>query len=361
MKRSIIIVAAGESSRFKQDKIFKEYLGNPLIRYTFLTAKKVCNDVVVVASESNVEQMRTLLGDDAKVVKGGITRTQSVRNGLDALDADAQTVAIHDGARPFVTPALFEKAFLHAEQYGSAIPVVPITDSLYDTAKTAPVPRETVSAAQTPQVFDCLRLKHAYDVAPSSFTDDGQIWLNAYGSLEFIEGETANKKITYQSDLPTYRVGTGFDAHRLGEGRKLILCGVPVPFDLGLIGHSDADAPLHAICDAILSAIGEKDIGNLFPDTDDKYLDADSGLLLSEVCLKAREKDFEIVNLSVVIMAQSPRLSPFIEKMRAKVADIVGCDVSQINVSATTTENLGITAQGKGIAAHAHVLLQKRF
>lgn len=360
MKRSVIIVAAGESSRFKQDKLFFDYLGKPLIRYTFDAAKNACDNVVIVANKSNADKMRQLSDGQATVVCGGATRSESVRKGLESLPVGTEIVAIHDGARPFATPDLFERAFLHAEKYGSAIPVTPVTDSLYDVGKSLPVPRENLSAAQTPQAFDLAKLKNAYDLATSPLTDDGQVWLNAYGSLHFIEGETGNKKVTYPSDLPTYRIGIGFDAHRLGENRKLILCGVPVPFNLGLIGHSDADVALHALIDAILSAIGEKDIGNLFPDTDDTYLGIDSGLLLDEVRKKARKNGYEVVNVSIVIMAQAPRLSPYIEKMRENVAERLDCAVSRVNVSATTTENLGITAEGLGMASQAQVLLIKR-
>lgn len=359
MKRSVIIVAAGESSRFKQDKLFFDYLDKPLIWHTFIAAKKACDNVVIVANKSNIGKMRQLFDGQATVVSGGATRSESVKKGLEALPVGTEIVAIHDGARPFATPDLFERAFLHAEKHGSAIPVTPVTDSLYDVEKLSPVPRENLSAAQTPQVFGLAKLKNAYDLATSPLTDDGQIWLAAYGSLDFIEGETGNKKVTYQSDLPTYRIGVGFDAHRLGGNRKLVLCGVPVPFEKGLIGHSDADVALHALIDAILSATGEKDIGNVFPDTDDRYLDIDSGLLLDQVWKKARKNGYEIVNASIVIMAQAPRLSPYIEKMREYVAQRLDSAVYRINVSATTTENLGITAEGMGIASQAQVLLIK--
>ncbi len=362
-KNWVIILSAGGGERFGKDKMLVKWQGKPLVCHSVATAKQVCQNVIVVASQSNAETLKQILDADVLLTIGGDTRSESVKNGLAKIPDDAQLVAIHDGARPFATVDLFKRAFELAQQKGSAVPTLPVTDTLYCHKTTeAPIPldRNTISKAQTPQVFDFKKLAEAYQ-NNSNKTDDGQVWLNAYGSLALMEGETTNIKVTYPCDLPytiRYKTGVGFDAHRLKEGRKLILCGVTIPFCKGLDGHSDADVAFHALCDAILSAIGERDIGNLFPDSDDKYFGIDSGILLDEVWQKATLKGFSLANASLVIMAQSPKLSPYVFEMRRNIARHLFADIRQINLSATTTENLGITAEGLGMACHANVLLQ---
>lgn len=362
-KNWVIILAAGEGSRFGKDKMLVNLHGKPLVCHSVATAKQVCPNVIVVASQSNAKILKQILDDDVLLTFGGSTRSESVKNGLAKIPDDAQLVAIHDGARPFATADLFKRVFKLAQKKGSAVPALPVTDTLYcSKTEKAPIPldRNTISKAQTPQAFDIKKLVDAYKNNPDK-TDDGQVWLNAYGSLDLTEGESTNIKITYPSDLPYaigYKTGVGFDAHRLKEGRKLILCGVTVPFGKGLDGHSDADVAFHALCDAILSAIGERDIGSLFPDSDDRYLGIDSGILLDEVWQKAVLKGFSLANASLTIMAQSPKLSPYILEMRRNTARHLFADINQVNISATTTENLGITAEGLGMACHANVLLQ---
>jgi len=356
----IVIVAGGSATRFGKDKLLTELSGKPLILHTVEKALKACKNVVLVASKDNLQELKELLGDTVIFTLGGETRTQSVKNGLERVPTTAKLVAIQDGARPFASCELYLKLFQSAKIHGNAIPIIKATDTTYDISAKKPtvIDRNNLASAQTPQVFDVNKLKKAYEKSPQE-TDDGQVWLKAYGELHFEEGERTNIKITYPQDLPKYRIGVGFDAHRLKEGRKLFLCGVNVPYELGLDGHSDADVALHALCDAILSAIGEKDIGNIFPDTDEKYRDADSSKLLEEVWNIATRKGYALENASITIMAQKPKLSPFVMQMRKRVAEILKGSIQQINVSATTTENLGVTAEGKGMACYANVLLKR--
>ena len=356
----IVIVAGGSSERFGKDKLTAEYLGIPLLCHTVKIATSVTPNVVVVARKDCLEQYRELLGDEVILTTGGQTRSQSVGNGLAILPPTTNLVAIQDGARPFVSRKLYQRLFDSAQIHGCAIPAIKATDTTYDLSAGTPraTDRSKLLCAQTPQVFDFKKLCQAYKNSPQE-TDDGQVWLKKYGYLHFEEGERNNIKVTYPQDLTEYKIGVGFDAHRLKEGRKLLLCGVEIPYSLGLEGHSDADVAFHALSDAILSAIGEKDIGNLFPDSDPKYLGVDSGKLLEEVWRRATEKGFCLQNASLTIMAQKPKLSPYIELMKRNVARILQATTLQVNVSATTTENLGITAEGKGMACHANVLLIK--
>ncbi len=359
-KNWVIVLAAGKGNRFGADKMFIDYLGAPLIRTTLSTVKQVCNNIILVVNEAKREKFISLFGDEVIYVNGGQTRTESVLNALNALPSCAQFVAIHDGARPFASANLFIKLFKEAEEKGNAIPIVPLSGTAYAiTDKIIPLCRSAITLVQTPQVFDVKKIKEAYDLHNKATTDDSQIYFNRFNSLNFVEGERNNQKITYQQDLTEYRTGIGFDAHRLGENRNLVLCGEKIPFALGLIGHSDADVPVHALIDALLSASGQKDIGSLFPDSDDNYKDISSLVLLKKTLELCQQLGFSVVNVSIAIMAQEPKLAPFIDKMRKNLCAVLKVPLSQINISATTTENLGITAKGEGIASQAVVLLKK--
>ncbi len=360
-KDYIIIVAAGGATRFGKDKLFADLNGRPLIFNTVKTAQSVCDNVILVTNADNRQKIRRLFGDTVIYADGGETRAQSVSNGLALLPDDARLVAIHDGARPYASPSLYKKTFEQAAKKGSAVPTVALTDTAYSVTdeNTVPLNRDECRLAQTPQVFDAKKLKAAYAASKIATTDDGQIWLSFYGSVNLTEGERGNVKITYPSDLKKQKTGVGFDVHRLTEGRKLTLCGVQVPFDKGLDGHSDADVGVHALIDAVLCATGMGDIGKLFPDTDDRYKDIDSCVLLKTVVELARQKGYSLVNAGIEIVAQSPKLSPFVAQMRKKISDVTGIHYDDVNVAATTTENLGVTAEGKGIAAFATVLVTK--
>ena len=325
-KNWIIIVSAGNATRFGKDKSLTMLYDKPLLCHTVQTAKQVTPNVIVVANQNNLENYKQLFGDQVILTTGGNTRTQSVKNGLKLLPSDAELVAIQDGARPFTTIDLYQRAFNQAKQSGSAIPTLPATDTVYQQNDDKPLPldRQKLALAQTPQVFDAKKLLVAYSQAQSqNETDDGRVWLNAYGKLSFIQGERTNRTITYIDDLPTQKVGVGFDAHQLVPSRPLMLCGVHVPYEMGLKGHSDADVALHALTDAILSAIGQKDIGQLFPDDDPQYKDIDSAILLTKAWNMAKEQGYALLNASLVIMAQKPKLAPYIEQMKNRLATLL--------------------------------------
>jgi 2-C-methyl-D-erythritol 4-phosphate cytidylyltransferase/2-C-methyl-D-erythritol 2,4-cyclodiphosphate synthase len=210
---------------------------------------------------------------------------------------------------------------------------------------------------QTPQGFDVALIREAYAAAEGEGflgTDDGGLAERAGHPVTIVEGSYRNIKITTQEDLPMEtRIGTGFDVHRLTEGRKLVLCGIEIPFEKGLLGHSDADVAVHALMDAMLGAAAMGDIGRHFPDTDDAYKGISSMILLQKVRELIEQEGFRLGNADITIMAQRPKLSPYIEKMRTNIAAVLGMDAGSINVKATTTEKLGFVGRQEGIAAEA--------
>lgn len=301
------------------------------------------------------------------VTDGGDTRTQSVRNGLAAI-GDCGIVAIHDGARPFVTDELIRATVRSAREKGSGIAAVPATDTVKevcgDTIERT-LPREKLWCMQTPQTFRYREICDAYARVPGDFTDDAEVYARAGYTPHIVRGDYANKKITTATDLwqcapAQTAIGTGFDVHPLVAGRPLILGGVTVPHEKGLYGHSDADVLTHAVMDALLSAAGLPDIGVLFPDTDSATLGISSLVLLQRVRKKIADGGYTVGNISAVVMAQKPKLMPHIPDMRRTLAQTLGIAVEQVNVSATTTERLGIVGEEKGIAASAVCLLQEK-
>ena len=350
--RSVIVLAGGTSSRFEGNKMLAEFAGRPLIAVT--VSKFVADEIILVAHPDNIETVRGLF-PELTTVPGGETRTLSVLNGLNAVSEKSNYVAIHDGARPFVSGTLIEAAFSEASKFDNAVPAIKMTDSAY--IGQAPLERGKIRVLQTPQVFDTKMIKEAYGKRDLSkaYGDDSEVFLECFGYLHFIEGEPSNRKITYASDLPDYRIGNGYDVHRLVEGRKLILGGVEIPHTKGLLGHSDADAVIHAITDSLLSAVGERDIGVQFPDTDAKYKNISSLKLLEQV--KKILKNAQIQNVSCVIIAQEPKLAAYIPQMCKKIAASLEIGAGQVSISATTTEKLGVIGAGEAIAAQAVSLI----
>lgn len=352
--RGAIIVAAGSASRFGKNKLAETIFDKSVVERSVDIFRNIADEIVVVGDWQI---------DGAKTVKGGSTRSQSVKAGLSALSEKCAVVAIHDGARPFVSKALAEKLFCEAEKFGSAIPRLPIYDTLYAQTKDGVenCNREDYFTVQTPQVFDYEKIKQAYEKTDIPHTDESSLFQKVFGSAHFVDGEFSNKKITVPSDLPFYKVGNGFDVHPFCKGDGVILGGVKIPFDKKLSGHSDADVLAHAICDAVLSASGNKDIGVQFPDTDDRFSGADSLKLLARCVELAEHNGFAVQNVSAVVICQQPKIAPHTEKMAEKLAAVLGVDKSCVNLSATTTEHLGALGNGDGIAAEAYALLVKAF
>ncbi|MEG2205284.1 MAG: 2-C-methyl-D-erythritol 2,4-cyclodiphosphate synthase [Oscillospiraceae bacterium] len=364
---SAIIVAAGSSSRMGFDKLSYKIDGKSVLCRSIAAfdAHAYVDDIIVVAGE-NICEVKAAIEHCAKpavAVQGGETRSKSVQNGVSC--ASGAFVAIHDAARPFVSQniisAAIEAAFLH----GAAAPAVPVKDTIKISNKDGMVKstpnRDELFAVQTPQVFSTSLYKKALSTLyTKDFTDDCLLFENAGYPVYLTKGEYQNYKITTKEDLRSeskMRIGHGYDVHRLVKNRKLILGGVDIPHTTGLLGHSDADVLAHAIMDALLGAAALGDIGKLFPDNDDAYKGANSLDLLKTVCERVRGEGLNIGNVDATVLCQAPKLRPYIDTMRQKLAAAMGCDISCVGVKATTEEHLGFTGEELGIAAHAVALL----
>lgn len=366
MKISAIIAAAGTGSRagFEKNKLFAEIDGAPVICRTvsaFLQCEEI-DEILLAASENDAAEMRALFVDDGRVriVLGGVTRSQSVYNALQACN-EPDYVLIHDGARPFVTRKLILDCIETARSHGSAVCAVKVTDTtvLCNGQKIVSIPdRDTVYALQTPQGFSYREILSAYRASGGeNFTDDSSVYGKYIAPPQIFPGDPHNKKLTFRDDfISPVRVGVGIDTHAFGKDLNyIVLGGVRVPSDSGLIAHSDGDVLLHAIMDALLSSAGLPDIGHYFPDTDPAFSGADSLLLLEKVRALIAEKKLIPRNVSAAIQAQKPRLARYIPAMRENIAAVLGVDVDRVGISAGTCEGLGYIGEGKGITVTAYV------
>lgn len=365
MSLAVVIPAAGEGKRtgLKENKMFFCLDGEPIIKKTvraFLNHPLV-DAVCVVCAEKDSERMQCILGTDVIYAVGGNTRGESVYAGLKKVE-DFDRVLIHDGARPFVSDGVISRTAENIAPGVCAVAGIKVTDTLKmlegDRIKTT-VDRNEFFRAQTPQGFMTKEIISLYESGKySDLTDDSQLFEKAGKQVKAVEGEEKNRKITTPEDVkgtPVFLTGIGYDVHRFSENRKLVLGGVEIPYEKGLLGHSDADVLLHAVCDAILGAAGEGDIGKHFPDTDERYRGIKSTVLLENVNGLIEEKGFRVVNVSAVIVAQKPKLLPYIAEMNENIARIL--KTNRVNVAATTTEKLGFEGREEGISATATVLL----
>jgi 2-C-methyl-D-erythritol 2,4-cyclodiphosphate synthase/2-C-methyl-D-erythritol 4-phosphate cytidylyltransferase len=321
------------------------------------------------------------LSRPVRLTRGGPRRQDTVLMGLEALAENPPAiVAIHDGARPLIDRATIESSIDLARRAGACVTAAPVTDTIKRADPNGLIQdtpdRRFLWSAQTPQTFQFPLLRECYQRAVREgweVTDDGSVVERCGHPVYINPGPPTNFKITTPQDLlhaealmaasgpgaePTWRVGTGYDVHRLVEGRRLILGGVHIPHEKGLQGHSDADVLLHAICDALLGAAAAGDIGKLFPDTDPTFKDADSGVLLKQVAEHVASMGCTVGNVDATIIAQRPKLAPYIGQMRENIAAVLGVDLGRVSVKATTTERLGFCGREEGIAAEAVVLLR---
>ncbi len=387
MSVAVIIPAAGFGTRMNVDQP-KQYLllaGLPvLVRAVrpFYEEPQV-SGIVVVAPAERLAETRALLAehglaaDQVVVVAGGKRRQDSVKAGLEALDERVEMVLVHDGARPLVSAELIRRCLQAAVSDGAAIAAVPVKDTLKrgdSRGKVeATVDRRFLWQAQTPQVVRRKLLERAYrENGDEETTDESSLLEKAGIPVTLVLGDEENLKITRPEDLvvaeklladrgePRIRIGHGYDAHRFADNRPLILGGVHIPHHQGLAGHSDADVLTHALCDAILGALGCGDIGRHFPDSDARYAGISSIILLERVMDLAAEQGFSVLNADITVVCQAPKLASFVPHMRAIVAAACRVDPARINLKATTTEGMGFTGRKEGIGCHAVVLLQQQ-
>lgn len=375
MKRWALIVAAGKGARagFDINKVYMP-LGDSTVLETCLRAfdeSKLFDGITVVISHEDEARFNAIYRPKSvkSIAYGGANRQESVYNGLKSVDADVDIISVHDAARPFVTREIIAATISGAENTGSGVISTPVTDTIKmlnsDGSVTTPE-RSALLAVQTPQTFDMQKLLAAHERARKEdfvATDDAALFERYYGTVNMVSapGAEHNQKLTYRSDFEMnnldIRIGHGYDAHRLTDGRRLILCGVDVPHGLGLDGHSDADVAVHALMDAMLGAAALGDIGRHFPDNDERYRGISSILLMKHVRSLLEENGYRVSNADVTIIAQKPKLAPYIAQMGENVANALEIDVRRVNIKATTTEKMGFEGACEGISSHAVVTI----
>ena len=373
MSIAALLMAAGHGARFgaPTPKQYLPLLGRPVIRHAaeaLLREGRVDRLLPVVAAGEEDRVAALLAGLPVlPPVAGGTTRAASVRAGLEALVAHTpDIVLVHDAARPVIPPGTIPALLAALDSAPGAIPAQPVSDTLKrgaDGRILETVPREGLFRAQTPQAFRFDALLTAHRAGDAGATDDAALLEAAGLPVALVPGAESNVKITWPEDLARVeahlaarmipRMGTGFDVHRLVEGRPLILCGVTVPHPLGLSGHSDADVGIHALCDAIYGALAEGDIGRWFPPSEAEWKDADSARFLRHAAGRIAARGGMLANVDVTLICERPKIAPHAEAMRARLAELLGVSVDAVSVKATTTERLGFPGRGEGIAAQA--------
>jgi 2-C-methyl-D-erythritol 4-phosphate cytidylyltransferase / 2-C-methyl-D-erythritol 2,4-cyclodiphosphate synthase len=417
MHVAAIVPAAGRGLRFgaSQPKQFLSIGGRTVLERSVgaLLAHPMISEVVIALPADLIDGLPPSLQNASKplcVVAGGSRRQDSVANAFRALAAGVEIVVVHDAARPFVSAPVIDRTIAAAADAGAAVAAVRARDTIkqarVDAAGRsasdhvtvgATLERQSIFLAQTPQAFRREVLREALAAAPGGMdaTDEAALVERTGGTVRLVEGEQVNIKITMPEDLPIaeaiartldgpvpsdgrhpadmrsasqadasprplFRVGTGYDLHRLVDGRPLVLGGVVIPFDRGLAGHSDADAISHAVADAMLGAVGADDIGHHFPDTDPRWRGASSIDLLVRVSSLVRGCGFVVGNVDVTVVAERPRLAPYIPSMREVLAGALGVSVDQVSIKGKTNEGVGALGEGRAIAVHAVALVVSR-
>ena len=373
-----VIVAAGKGLRAGQPlpKQFALWRGKPVLRHAAESLKAAGVDLLcVVIPDGAAAMVEAMLNglEPFVTVTGGDTRQESVRCGLEKLAEVApaiETVLIHDAARPDCPPEVIARLSAAVAPGTGAIPVLPVVDSMI-TAEAGlmagKVERESLRRVQTPQAFrlcDALAAHRSWRGAPSA-GDDAQVAIAAGMAVALVDGDARLEKLTFADDFVQeqammIRTGTGFDVHRLVPGEELWLCGLKIDHDKGLAGHSDADVALHAVVDAVLGAAGEGDIGQHFPPSDPQWRGAPSSRFVEHAVALAAAKGLAIGNVDLAIICEAPKIGPHRQAMREKLAQLLGVKPEYVNVKATTTERLGFTGRGEGIAAQAVATLIAR-
>jgi 2-C-methyl-D-erythritol 4-phosphate cytidylyltransferase/2-C-methyl-D-erythritol 2,4-cyclodiphosphate synthase len=376
MRIAAILVAGGSGSRFGSavPKQFVRLAGRPVIRHA---AEALLPHIDLLQPVGQAPAIGEALQglQHLPCVAGGAQRQDSVRAGLEALAPHApDIVLVHDAARPIIAPGTIEALLAALETHRGAIPALPVADTLKRGAAGVIVQtlaRENLFRAQTPQAFDFNTLL-ALHRSPShaAATDDAWLLEAAGLTVGLVPGSEANRKLTVQEDFFALeqamshtlvpRMGTGFDVHAIRTGRPMILCGVTIPCEFGLDGHSDADVGIHALCDAIYGALAEGDIGRHFPPTDDNWKDADSARFLRHAAALIASRGGFLSNADVTLICERPKITPHAPAMRARLAELLQVPLDAVSVKATTTEKLGFPGRGEGIAAQAAVCIMVR-
>lgn len=373
MQTSAIIVAAGRGLRAggETPKQWRRLAGRTVLEHTlaiFEAHPRVGQIVLVVAGEDleRVEALR--LSERAVIAIGGATRSLSVLAGLG--HARGAAVLIHDAARCCTPPEVIDRVLDALTEIPGAAPALPVTDALWTGTGglvSGVTDRDGLFRAQTPQGFHLEAIRAAHAGADGTATDDVAVARAAGLDVAIVAGDERNIKITQPGDFARaaehlggamdIRTGNGFDVHRFGPGDHVMLCGVQVPFDLGLQGHSDADVGMHTVTDAIYGALAEGDIGTHFPPSDPRWKGAASETFLTQACALARRRGYEITHVDCTLICEAPKVGPHAGAMRTEMARIMGLEETRVSIKATTSERLGFTGRGEGIAAMATATL----
>ncbi len=369
MKTTAIIVAAGRGVRAGggTPKQYRDLSGRPVLAHVldrFATHPGI-DAVVLVVHPDDAAAAHAIAGKSL-VVFGADTRAGSVAAGLAAVPQGTSHVLIHDGARPCVPASVIDRVLEALRTSPGAAPALAVTDALWrvsDARVVKPRPRDGIFRAQTPQGFDLAAIRRAQESAPASAADDVEVALAAGIDVAVVQGDERNIKITTAQDFDRaariletqvdIRTGTGFDVHRFAPGSGVTICGVEIPHEFKLSGHSDADVGIHAIADAIYGALADGDIGVHFPPSDPQWKGAASEIFLKHAAGRAAGRGFRISHVDCTIICERPKIGPHAAAMRDRLAGILGIGPDRVSVKATTTETLGFTGRGEGIAAQA--------
>lgn len=374
MSTAALIVAAGRGVRAGGDvaKQWRHVAGAPVVEHTlraFLQHPRV-DRVTLVLHPDDIDTPRLRSHPRVDRVAGGATRSASVLAGLTALQGRCDRVLIHDAARPCVSAQVIDRVLDALETASGAAPALAVVDALWsgsDGHVTGSQDRTGLYRAQTPQGFHFDAIYDAHHQAEQDAPDDVAVARAAGLPVVIVPGDTKNLKITLPEDFERaeqilgqqmdIRLGNGFDVHRFGVGDHVVLCGVTVPFERGLQGHSDADVGMHAVTDAIYGALAQGDIGQHFPPSDPQWKGAASDIFLRHAVDLATESGFRISNIDCTLICEFPKIGPHAAEMRAVMANIMGLEENRVSVKATTSEKLGFTGRGEGIAAMATATL----
>ena len=360
-----ILLSGGSSQRMGFNKLITPVGGrNAMERSAALLADSGCDRLIVAVTDDTRPAAEALaLPVPVTICPGGSTRGGSVLNALRAAQGQPGDIAvIHDAARCFQTVAAVRAAIHSAKANGSGVASLPMADSVFDSDTQTSLDRSKMIRTQTPQAFRFQEILSAYEQAGGQVaTDDAALYAKHIGPLTFTPGSEMGNKLTTREDwdwaralCAQPRTGTGFDTHVLGGGRKLILGGVDIPFEKGLIAHSDGDVLLHALMDALLGAASMGDIGHLFPDKDPQYENISSRILLREVARRLREAGFTVIHVDVTVICQRPKLAPWFPQAQQNIADDLGVQLDQVSLKATTTE--GMNDEGRGLCISAQAI-----
>jgi 2-C-methyl-D-erythritol 4-phosphate cytidylyltransferase / 2-C-methyl-D-erythritol 2,4-cyclodiphosphate synthase len=387
MQVTAIIAAAGDGRRMASDvpKQFMEIGGVSLLQRSvsaFCQVARITDIIVVTRADAVEDVSRTIAvaGRAVSVVAGGATRQESVAAAFDHVAPGSEYVMVHDAARPFITPALIDRTLDAAIESGAAIAALPARDTVKQAASVEgrafiarTIPREEIYLAQTPQAFRREILASAVQLGRDGAvgTDESALAELAGNRIRLVDGDPLNFKVTTDSDIALsrslaggaeladrMRAGTGYDLHRLVEGRPLLLGGVSIPSDVGALGHSDADVVCHVVTDAVLGAAGAGDIGRHYPDTSPEWKDASSIALLRKSVEHVRSLGFEVVNVDVSVILERPKIAKYVPQIQEALAAALGVDVARVSVKGKTNEGLDAVGRGEAIAAHAVALLR---